>query len=80
MKSDTNGRYEGNKFSLTTNLIVYCSIMNIPNQTTEFVCILNIVKEPLNIPLLCQQIELFENVFQFPTSPFLLDLNLTLEE
>ena len=54
--------------------------MNIPNQTTEFVCILNIVKEPLNIPLLCQQIELFENVFQFPTSPFLLDLNLTLEE
>ena len=53
--------------------------MNIPNQTTESVCILDIVKKSLNIPLLHQQIEFLENSFQLPNSPLLLGLELTLD-
>ena len=80
MKSEADVRHDRNELTLTTNLVVNCSIMNIPNQTTKFVCILDIVKEALDIPLLYQQIEPLENVFQFPSSPLLLGLNLTLEE
>jgi len=79
MKSGIDVRHEGNKFTLTTDLVVHYGIMDIPNQTTEFICILDVVKESLNIPLLCQWIEFLENVFQFPNSPFSSGLNLTQE-
>ena len=54
MKSETDVRHGVNEFALSTNLIVHSSIMNSPNQTSKFVCILNIVEETLNIPLLSQ--------------------------
>jgi len=45
-------RHRCNKLILITNLIGHHSIINIPNQTTEFICILGIVEETLNILLL----------------------------
>ena len=51
------------EFIPITNLICHHSIMNIPNQTTEFNCILGIVEETLNIPLLSQWLEFLENIF-----------------
>ena len=71
MKSGMGVRHEHNGFTLTTDLIVDHSIMNIPNQTTEFVCILWIVKEAFNIPLLSQQFESLENILQISTNPYL---------
>jgi len=37
--------------------------MYVTNQTTEFDCILGIVEETLNIPLLSQWLEFLENIF-----------------
>ena len=69
-------RHEGNELGLTTNLIVHHSIVNISNHTTEHICILDIGKESLNLPLICQQNKFFENLFQFPNSLWLLGLGL----
>ena len=71
-------RHEHNEFILTTDLIIHHSIVNIPNQTTEFICILGIVNETPNIPLLSQQFESLENCFQFSTNPCLSGMNLNL--
>jgi len=70
-------RYEHNWFTLTTYLIAHHSIANIPNQTTEIICILWIVNETLNIPLLSQQLEPLENAFQFPANTFSSGMNLS---
>jgi len=56
-------RHRCNKFILITNLIGHHTIMDISNKTTEFICILGIVKETLNILLLCQWFEFLENTF-----------------
>jgi len=61
-----------------THLIIHHSIVNTPNQITEFICILWVVKETLNIPLLGQWFEFLENIFQSPNSTSLLGLNLNL--
>ena len=70
-------RYEDGELGLTTNLVVHYSIMNISNHTIEHICILDIGKESLNLPLLCQWNELLENLFQFPNSLYLLSLDLS---
>ena len=63
MKSETDVRYEGIELTLTTHLIVYHSITNTPNQTTECICILGIGKESLNSPLVFQHNEFLDNFF-----------------
>ena len=75
MKSETDIRHECSGFTLTTDLIVHHSILNIPNQTTEIICILGIVDEALNIALLSQQLKSLLNIFQFSTNPCLLGVN-----
>jgi len=71
-------RYEHNWFTLTTDLIVHHSIVSIPNQATEIICIIEIVDETFNIPLLSQQLESLENAFQFPTNLCSSGMNLNL--
>ena len=71
-------RHEHNWLTLTTDLIIHHSITNSPHQTTEIVCILSIVNETLNIPLLSQQLESLDNVFQFSTNLCLSDMNFNL--
>ena len=78
MKSGTGVMNEHNWLNLTTYLIIHHSITNIPNQTPEFICILGIVKETLSIPLLGQQLNSLENVFQFSINPCLSGVNLDL--
>jgi len=58
-----------------THLIIHHSIVNTPNQITEFICIVWSVKETLNIPLLGQWFEFLEDIFQFPNSTSLSDPN-----
>jgi len=76
--SEMGIRHEYNWFTLATDLIIHHSITKIPNQTPESLCILGIVKETLNIPLLGQQVKCLENVFQFSTSHQLSGMNLNL--
>jgi len=68
-------RCECSKLGLATNLIVHHSIVNFPNHTTEHICILDIGKESLNLPLLCQLNQSSENFLQFPNILLVLDLN-----
>ena len=62
-------RRGGSEFVLTTNLIVHHSITNIFDQTAKFIRILDVVEETLRDPLLCQWLELLEDIFQFPNDP-----------
>ena len=78
MKSERGVRHEHTWFILTTDLIIHHGIMNISNQTTEFICILWIVKETFSIPLLGQQLEFLENVLQFSTNYCLSNVNFNL--
>lgn len=71
-------RHRFDKFILVTDLIGHDNVVNIPNQTTELICIYGIVKEALNIPLSSQQLEGLQNPFQFSTNPCSLDMNLNL--
>jgi len=71
-------RHVHNWFTLTTDLIIHHSIPNIPNQITDNVCILGIVNETPNTPLLSQQCESLENVFQFSGNPHSSAMDLTL--
>ena len=58
---------------LATNLIVHHGIANIFNQATQFIRVLDVVEEALNLPLLCQWLKLSSNAFQFPNNPRLSD-------
>jgi len=78
MKSEIGVRHEHNWFNLTTDLIIHHSITNIPNQTPDLICILGIVKETLNIPLLGQQLKPLETLLQFSTNHCSLGVNLNL--
>jgi hypothetical protein len=69
MKSEMDVRYEVNEPALITNLIVHCSITDLSNQTTKHVCILDTVQEAFNLSLFHQQLEILENIFQFPSGP-----------
>jgi len=63
-------RHRGSGTVLIANLIVYHhGIMNIPDQTTQLVHILDIVEKTLNLPLICQWPKFLENSFQFPDDP-----------
>jgi len=62
-----------------TNLIAHHGITVITNQTAEIICILGIVEETLNSPLICQWTEFLENGFQLPISTCWLDPNSTSE-
>ena len=66
-------------FTLTTDLIVHHSITDIPNQTPEFLYILGILQETLNIPLLGQQLKSLKNALQFPANHCLSVVKLNLE-
>ena len=77
--SETDVRHEGDKLALNTNLIVHHSTMDIPNQTIEHLCILDIGEESLDLPLICQWNEFLENLSQFPDSPQSLGLDLNLK-
>ena len=68
-------RYEGNEHSQITNLITHHSITDAISQTHEFICILGIVEESLNLPLLSQWIEFSEDIFQFPNGTGLLNFD-----
>ena len=61
-------RYGQSEFALTTNLIVHHSITDILDQIVQFVRILDVVEETLDLPLLCQRLEFSENVFQPPNN------------
>ena len=75
MMSETDVRHDDTWFTLTTDLIVHHSIVNIPNQTIEIICILGIVDETFSIPLLSQQLKSLLNVFQFSINPCLSGVN-----
>ena len=70
MKSEMGVRNEHGWFILTADLIIHHSITNIPNQTPDFICILGIIEETLNIPLLGHQLKFLENLLQFSTNHF----------
>jgi len=78
MKSEMGIRNEHDWFTLTTDLIIHHSITNIPNQTPKLLCILGIVKETLNIPILGQQLKSLENLLQFSINHHLSVVNLNL--
>jgi len=63
MKSEIGVRREHNQFTLTKDLIIQHSIMNIPNQTTEIISVLWIIDKTLSDPLFSQQLKFLENVF-----------------
>jgi len=71
-------RNKHNWITQTTDLILHHSITNISNYTTEFVCILGIVQETLNVPLLGQELKSLENVLQFSTNHCLPGVNVDL--
>ena len=78
MKSETGIRHKHSCFTLNTDLIIHHSITNIPNQTPELLCILGILEETLNVPLLGQQLKSLKNVLQFATNPCSSGVNLNL--
>ena len=70
MKSEMGVRHEHNWFTLTTDLVIHHCITNISNQTPDFICILGIIEETLNIPLLGHKLKFLENLLQFSTNHF----------
>ena len=78
MKSETGIRHKHSCFTLNTDLIIHHSIANVPNQTPEFLGVLGIVEETLNVPLLGQQLKSLKNVLQFATNPCSSGVNLNL--
>ena len=73
MKSEMCVRDESNELTPITNLIAHHSFTDTINQTGKFICILDIVEESHNVPLLCQRVKFLENAVQFPNSTCLLD-------
>ena len=63
MKSETDIRHRYNGSTLNTDLIIHHCIVNIPNHTTEMICILGIVDETPSTPLFSQQLKSLLNVF-----------------
>ena len=54
-------------------LILHHRVADILNQTAKFTRIINVVEKTLNLPLLCQRLEFFENFSQFSNDPCLSD-------
>jgi len=48
---------------LIANLIVHYRIADIFDQTTQFICIADVVEKPLNLPLTRQWLEFFVDIF-----------------
>ena len=78
MRSGVGVRHGRSGFVLVTNLIIHHSIADIFDQTIQFVRILDVVEETLDLPLLCQWLEFSENFFQPPNDPCLSDTALEL--
>jgi len=72
--SDTEVRDEGNKLIVITDLIVHHSIMDVLNQTVNFVCIVDVVEKTLCFSLLLQWLKLSQNIPQCPDDLCLLNL------
>ena len=70
----------GNEQFANTYLIPHHRIANIFDQTSEFIRILDVGEKALDLPLVFQQLELSENLLQFPSNPSLSDSTLDLEE
>ena len=78
MQSETDVSHGRGECVLTTNLVFHHRIANVFDQTTQFFRILDVVEKSLNIPLLCQWLELLENFFELPKDPCLSDSDLDL--
>ena len=65
---------------MDTHLIMHDRIADVLNQTGKFICILDVVKKALNLPLVFQPLEFSKNSLQVPNSPRLSDSTLDLGE
>ena len=70
----------GNDKLTNTYLILHHCIPNIFDQTSKFVCILDIFEKTFDLSLVKQWFEFSENIFQFPNDPSLSVLVLDLWE
>jgi len=66
------------EFVLVTDLVVHHNIADIFDQAVQFIRILDVAEETLDLPLFCQLFEFSENVFQSPDDPCLSDSTLDL--
>ena len=69
MKPETDVRRGGKKLISNANLVVHDGVANVFDHASEFVCVLDVVEEILDVPLLLQRGQNLKNVFQFPASP-----------
>ena len=59
-----------NELVPTTNLVVHDAIANVFDEASQFLPILDVVKEILDVPLFRERGEILESTFQCPIGPY----------